>query len=177
MIGALVLLAGCSGGGSAAKAASSTSSLPGTTSSTAPPSSAVTTTLGTTATTVRRPSTTVASTGSRAASVSGSSGHLTVTMSVAATRAQAGAAIEFTVTARDDQGFGFFGYQLTYGDGNTEQNEVPHSCPASGGSAGEHSWHFTHQYQSPGTYTAFVHMLVTCVGDQLTTSPVTLVIS
>jgi hypothetical protein len=176
---ALGLLVSCSGGGTAR--ATATSVPPAgpapTAAATSLPAGSVpaTTRPGSSRTTI--PSPAASATGTGPATVSATAGGLTVTMAVARARARPGAAVDFTVTATDNQGYGFFGYQLTYGDGAFEQNKVPHVCPAAAASGGQQSWHFTHRYQSPGTYNAFIHVEVTCIGDQLTTGAVPLLIS
>jgi len=106
---------------------------------------------------------------SATASVTVHSPGLTVTLAAKPKRPTVGSPIVFTATAYARHAPGALGYQLHYGDGTSApQSAVPLFCLPGKGSAARRTWHFSHRYGKPGTYTASLTVHVNCSGDRVT---------
>ena len=91
-----------------------------------------------------------------------SSGGLSVTLTVAPTRAAPGAAIEFKVSVADRKATGALGYVLHFGDGASRANPIPLFCRAGPGSPTHETWRFVHHYARAGVYHASAYGFANC---------------
>jgi hypothetical protein len=76
--------------------------------------------------------------------------------------------VTFNVTASESHEPGSLSYQLAYGDGATEQNLASTLCQSGPGSVAQQSWHLTHRYRTPETYSASVTVSARCTPDRAT---------
>jgi hypothetical protein len=83
-------------------------------------------------------------------------------------RGPAGDPVTFMVTARESHEPGSLSYRLAYGDGATDQNQVPQLCRAGPGSLAQQTWQLTHRYRAAGTYSAAVTVSAGCTPDRAT---------
>jgi hypothetical protein len=155
-----LLLAGCSSGhGGGPRSSTSTTAhqtpvtlgAPVTTTSTTP------TTLPVTTTTLPK-------------TVTGSSGGLTVSLTVDPVLGTAGKLVRFILQANETHAPGALHYSITYGDGGSGALNTPSVCTKGPGKAVKDIWNVPHTYAKPGTYTANVTVAVNCSPDKATAS-------
>ncbi len=141
-----VLAAGCGGSGVSPVPPTSLMSAPPPRSSTSP---------GFTATTAPN-------------STSASSGGLDVTVTASPSHGAAGTLVDLTVRARETHAPGALTYQISYGDGSTDQNTAPAMCRGGTAPPASQSWQRTHRYGQVGTYTVAATVQANCTPDRAT---------
>lgn len=104
------------------------------------------------------------------ASATATAGGLTVTLTAAPSRATHGGNVAFTATAHETHAPGALGYQLSYGDGATDQNAVAQFCRAEPAGPTSETWPTKHAYRASGTYTVVVTVRANCTSDRATAS-------
>jgi hypothetical protein len=122
------------------------------------------TTTSTTTTTVPPTTTTLPKT------VAGSSGGLSVTLTVDPVRGLAGQSVRFILQAKETHAPGALHYAITYGDGGSGSLVTPSVCKAGPGKPASQVWNVPHTYAKAGTYTASVTVGVNCSPDKATAS-------
>lgn len=98
-----------------------------------------------------------------------SSGGLTVALSAFPDRSTVGATVHITVRAHETSAVGALAYSVTFGDAGQSSNAVPQFCRQAGVPDGE-TWHLSHPYGAPGTYTVTATVRVNCGTDHAVTS-------
>jgi hypothetical protein len=78
--------------------------------------------------------------------------------------------IQVVVSARESQPRGAFGYELSYGDGTTDQNAAPQFCTAGSTPPQSQTWQFSHRYAAPGAYRISALVTANCTPDRATAS-------
>ncbi|MHB1444249.1 MAG: PKD domain-containing protein [Acidimicrobiales bacterium] len=63
---------------------------------------------------------------------------------------------------------GALAYQMAYGDGSSDQNNVPTYCSSGPGSPASQTWQLSHSYTKAGTYRATVTVKANCTSDTVT---------
>ena len=131
---------------------------------------ASTTSTRATTTTTRSPTTTKAPTTTTQATTSaqGKSGGLSVSLTATPSNPAPGSRVAFTVKASESHAPGALAYQMTYGDGLSDQNNVPAYCASGPGSPASQTWQLPHSYAKAGTYRATVTVKANCTADKVT---------
>ena len=174
----LVMLAACASNGSTLAAVTpATTTAPPTTGS-APPttgtpptgSPASTTAAPAPATTgpTGAPTSTAAPSAPPSATSSATSGGLEVTLTATPSRVAPGAPVQFSLSAREAQARGALGYQISYGDGTSDQIAVPLVCLGGAGSVRAQAWPLTHRYAGAGVFRVSATVTATCTSDHAT---------
>lgn len=57
-------------------------------------------------------------------------------------------------------------YDVAYGDGATDQNEVPEFCRAGPGQPVSQTWQLSHRYGQPRTYSVAATIQAGCTSDR-----------
>ena len=74
----------------------------------------------------------------------------------------------FTVKASESHAPGALAYQMAYGDGSSDQNNVPAYCTSGSGAPASQTWSLSHSYTKAGTYHAMVIVRANCTADRVT---------
>ena len=88
-----------------------------------------------------------------------------MTLAATPSHSTAGAAVQFVITAREEHAPGMLGYQLSYGDGASDQNVVAEVCRGGTIGSAHDTWKLTHRYTTTGTFTASASVTANCTPD------------
>ena len=91
-------------------------------------------------------------------------------MTVTPKSVSVGAPVTFSLSAAESHAPGALTYQISYGDGTTDQNTGPTVCLGGPGVPANQTWQLSHAYNQSGTYTVSVTVLANCTSDRSTTT-------
>ena len=91
-----------------------------------------------------------------------------VALTATPSRVAPGAVVQFSLSAREAQARGALGYQISYGDGSSDQIAVPLVCLGGAGSVRAQAWPLTHRYAGAGVFRVSATVTATCTSDHAT---------
>ena len=91
-------------------------------------------------------------------------------MTASASETSVGSPVAFSVNAYESHAPGALTYQISYGDGATDQNTAPAICQGGSELPASQNWQLSHAYSQSNIYTVTVTVVANCTSDHTTNS-------